>query len=254
MAAYLSAHPDVFVSADKELHFFDDHFDRGVNWYRSQFEGVSTERAVGEASPTYYLHEEAVARMASVVPEARLIAMLRDPVEAAWSNYWMQRSLGHEWRPFARAVADELEGRQHRFVNYVGSGRYVRHLEMVSRHFPREQLLVILFDDLRSDVGETFARTCRFIGVDDTVVPSDVGRIVNPSTRLRSERLRRVMLQTKAFRRVPFGLAHAIDRWNRREEKNPPMDAASRELLAREYADDNAALAALIGRDLSGWS
>jgi len=255
LAAYLAEHPDVFVSAEKELHFFDNHFDRGVDWYRSNFAEGAGARAVGEASPTYYLHPQAIERMAALVPDARLIALLRDPVEAAWSNYWMQRSLGFERRPFDEAVRDELERRDTgRAIRYIFGGRYVEHLQGLCERYPREALLVQLFDDLRDSPGATFAAACRHVGVDETYAPETIGAVVNPSTRLRSERLRRFMLKHHAWKRLPFRLAMAIDRLNRVEARYPPMDARVRSTLADLYAEPNRSLARWLGRDLSTWS
>jgi Sulfotransferase domain len=254
LASYLSQHPEVFVSAEKELHFFDNRFDRGVDWYRSNFAGSAGARAVGEASPTYYMHADAIERMAGAVPDARLIALLRNPIDAAWSNYWMQRSLGFERRSFADAVLDELDDRpMGRAVRYLGSGRYLEHLRRVGERYPRDALLVKVFEDLRDTPGGTFAEVCRHIGVDVTFAPETIGEVVNPSTRLRSEGLRRFMLKHHAWKRLPFRLAMAIDRLNRVEARYPSMDPAMRSRLAAWFAEPNAALGEWLGRDLSGW-
>src|SRR5688572_14326389 len=93
---YLQAHPDVFVASGKEVHFFDRRYGRGLDWYRSRFAGVTTERVVGEATPAYMYDENAIARIAHDLPDARLIVVLRNPVDRAYSHYWRNRSRGRE--------------------------------------------------------------------------------------------------------------------------------------------------------------
>jgi hypothetical protein len=255
LAAYLAEHPEVFVSAEKELHFFDDNFDRGLDWYRSNFAQAGGARAVGEATPTYYLEARTLERMAGVVPDARLIALVRNPIEAAWSNYWMQRSLGFERRSFEEALRDEREDRRydHYVVHYVAPGRYAELLRRMCEPYPGDALLVKLFEDLRDTPDATFAEVCRHIRVDDTFAAPSLGAVVNPSTKLRSERLRHLMLKYRAWKRLPFRLATAIDRLNRREAKYPAMDARTRAMLADMYRVPNEELARWLGRDLSTW-
>jgi hypothetical protein len=89
LARYLGAHPQAYVAPEKEINFFERGYvwNRGVDWYASRFEGAGDALAVGEASPSYMYWPTAIERMASVVPDARLIALLRDPVERAYSHY-----------------------------------------------------------------------------------------------------------------------------------------------------------------------
>ena len=103
----LRRHPEVFAPGEKELHFFDRQFDRGVGWYESLFADAPGTGPVGEATPNYVYDDHAVERMAGVVPDARVVVLLRDPVERAYSQYWMQRSAHHETLDFADAVAAE---------------------------------------------------------------------------------------------------------------------------------------------------
>jgi sulfotransferase family protein len=255
LAAYLAEHPEVFMSADKELHFFDDNYERGLDWYRSNFAEAGDARAVGEATPTYYLHPRTLERMAEVLPDARLVALVRNPIDAAWSNYWMQRSLGFERRSFEDALRDEREGRRPwpRAVEYASGGMYAQLLRRMGERYPREALLVKLFEDLRDAPDATFAEVCRHIGVDDRYAAPNLGAVVNPSTRLRSERLRHLMLKYRAWKRLPFGLATAIDRFNRYDAKYPPMDPRTRAALAEVYGGPNEELGRWLGRDLSDW-
>ncbi len=246
---YLQAHPAVFMPR-KEIHFFDRRWDRGIDWYRSRFDGYAGQPAVGEATPTYLADPVAIDRMAETIPGARLLAILRDPAERAYSHYWMERARDRELRTFEQAVADELDGRtRDDRSDYLARGRYLPQLESVARRFPRDHLEVVLFDDLRDRPEATYGDVCRFLGVDDDYVPPVLGDRVNRFVAFRSMKVRGLR------RRLPttFRIGRIVGRLNAVEGGYPPMAAATRADLRRHFAADNDALGAWLGRDLSGW-
>ncbi len=249
LAAYLDAHPDVFLAPEKEVHFFDDHYDRGVDWYRSRFDGGRVARAVGEATPMYMYRDTALERMASLLPDAKLIAVLRDPIDRAYSHYWWMHALT-ERKSFAEAVRSEMAGAR---TEYVSGGLYLERLERVCSYYPRSSLHVVILEQMTASLNETYRAICRFLGVDDGVAPASLGNVLNPSYRLRVPSLRRAMIRTRAWKRLPAGLAERIDRWNRISFRYPAMDAAVRAELETYYAEPNAALAAWFGRDIPEW-
>src|SRR5262245_45971784 len=104
LARYLGAHPDVFVAPEKEIHFFDRCFDRGVAWYAERFIQAAGAGAIGEATQSYMYDPDAIARMRSVVPSARLLTILRHPTDRAYSHYWLNRAHGLEDRSFEAAI------------------------------------------------------------------------------------------------------------------------------------------------------
>jgi hypothetical protein len=254
LAAWLSAHPDVFVAPEKEVHFFDRSYDRGVGWYRSRFAGARTERAIGEATPEYMALPQAVERMAEVVPDARLIAILRNPVDRAYSQYWHQRLGGRERREFAdvaRSHMSEPSSLQHPRY-YLTRGRYVDQLRTITAHYPREALLVLLLEDLEHDAAGAFRSVCRFVGVEPDPLPGEVGSVINPRVSYRSGLLRRVSGRLR--RSGVAGAANTIDRANRAVPDYPPMDPELRAELVAWFADTNRELADWLGRDLSAWT
>src|SRR5436190_1843341 len=142
---YLDSHPDISMSREKELDFFvaERNWPRGPGWYRRHFNADVAVR--GEASPYYTAlptHRGVPARMANVVPEARLIYVVRDPIERLVSHYHMAIATGRERRPLRAAVADFSESW------YVAHGRYWMQLEPYLRRFAPEQVLVVDQDDL----------------------------------------------------------------------------------------------------------
>jgi hypothetical protein len=213
---YLAAHPGVRVATGKELQFLTLNYGRGVRWYRAHFPVRPPSVASFEASPYYLYHPDAPARASSVLPAARFVAILRDPVERAYSHYLHSRRHGVEPLSFADALAAEPErlaaGREREY-SYVARGRYAGQLGRWLRHVPAERLLVVRTEELAADP----ARVTRFLGLDPhppAALPKHTRRIDDGSTELTPE---------------------------------------LRERLAAEFAPDNAALADLLGWPESPW-
>jgi hypothetical protein len=249
LARYLGAHPEVFVAPEKEVHYFDRHHDRGLDWYRSRFAGANGERAIGEATQTYMYFPEVIPRIAEVVPDARLIAILRNPVDRAYSHYWMNRSFRVETLSFREAIEADPEhppkGAQ--VFPYVERGRYVVQLQRASERFPRERLHVLLLEDLIREPEDTFRRLCRFLEIDEAFRPPNLGTPINRHTEFRSLKVRAI------GRRLPKPLGLVLARLNARPVTYPAMDPGLRRELVERFAPDNARLAAWLGRDLSVW-
>lgn len=178
--AYLRWHPGITGPSWKEVSFFDRHWWRGEAWYRGQFPLRPGKRLVGEASPSYLFHPLAPERARSLVPDAKLIVLLRNPVDRAYSHYQHEVALGREPLSFEDALAAEEErtrGEVERLVSdprafsrawwghtYVARGRYAEQLERWLEAFPREQLLVVATEELGERPAETYARVLRFLG------------------------------------------------------------------------------------------
>jgi hypothetical protein len=253
LAAWLAARPDVYVPPQKELHFLssDDLWGRGVASYEAAF-APAGDRLAGEATPNYLGLDTVPARAAQVVPGARLIALLREPVERAWSHHAYDHELGIAEVAFDDVAATVGRDDEHR---YLAQGRYLRHLERWCEHFPRDQLLVLWFDELRSDPRAVYRRTCEFLGLDPSQVPEEVGSVHNAHYRLRAPWVRRQMLRWRAWARLPFGLAPRLDRLLRDERGYEGIDPALAARLRRAFAADNQALAAWLGEPLpASWT
>ena len=202
---YLLQHPDVVgprggdeaVWWVKETHFFDEKYSKGPDWYRSFFPLQATRERrrkrgedllAGEATPYYMFHPAVPARVAATIPDVRLIALLRDPVERAYSHYQMMVRTGREKLPFEEAIAAEPERlagveeallldveqrlpsghrkhHHHRHRAYVGRGLYADQLERWFEYFPREQLLAVQTEELLARPEETYAEVLDFLGL-----------------------------------------------------------------------------------------
>jgi len=250
---YLRSHPQVYIAPHKELHYFDFKFEEGTDWYREHFAGAGDQIAVGEGTPNYLYIREAPARIAGLLPDARLIAILRDPVERAYSHYWHNRAIGREELDFEAALDAEAERidsddpHARAYWSYVDRGRYLRQLRALGPLFPRESLHVLVFDDLRDAPAQTYRSVCRFLGVDDGHVPPELGTPVNRFVSFRSRRIRSLT------RRLPKPAGRVVGKLNARDESYPPMPERVRGRLHEGFHEDNDALASWLGRDLSSW-
>src|SRR5262245_2340675 len=179
---YLRRHAQITGPSWKEATFFDRHWARGERWYRGNFPNLARtrEKLVGEASPSYVFHPLAPQRVEELLPEARLIVLVRNPVDRALSQYNHEVALGREPLPFEEALDAEeqrLRGEEERMAadpryvsrewwshTYKARGRYAEQLERWLAVFPPEQLLVLPSDDLGSDPAKAHAQVLEFLG------------------------------------------------------------------------------------------
>lgn len=253
LARHLAEHPDVYLPRrTKEIHFFDHHFDRGPEWYSSFFLDAAAQRAVGEATPNYMSDPVTIERMFALVPHAKLIAILRNPVDRAYSHYWHNRARGREPLGFEDALAAEPTrapaARQGTLFDYVDRGRYILQLQNLCAVFPRESLLVTIFDDLRDDPAATFRSVCAFLEISEDFVPTSLGgKFGSSNLEVRSQTVKRLA------KRLPAWARRGAWKLNTRRIPQRAMDASTRRRLLDEFRPDNALLEAWLGRDLSGW-
>jgi hypothetical protein len=277
---YLKQHPQVFVSPTKETNYFVHEGQnpeilpylrkgmpvvRSLDEYRALFEDASQQEAVGEASPLYLADPRAAECIRRHLPRAKLIALLRDPVERAYSAYWMRVRDGRETRSFEQAVEEELCGRLADSLevgrrHYVRWGLYARHLEVYFTRFDPSQLAIHLFDDLQADPGGFMRELFRFLEVDDGFVP-DTSLRYNASGAPRNRLLRPLLGKSAATRTLRRALPGPLGRraasiqeaWRNRALAKPPMPPRLRRRLVAGYRRDILELQGMLQRDLSRW-
>jgi len=188
---YLSEHPAVLCAEPKELHYFDKEYTRGDSWYLAQFPwrtratavraSAGVDPAIGEATPEYLFNPRVPERVHRFDHDLRLVAVLRDPVDRAYSQYQMQVRRRGETRSFEELlelekieVPRELERmrREPDYVNatgirrsYVARGRYAEQLERWFGYFARDRFLVLTSAELNDDTAGTMTRIAAFLGV-----------------------------------------------------------------------------------------
>lgn len=171
----LLQHPSIRGPFRKEVHYFDLHYDRGTNWYRSFFPARRESLISLDATPSYMAHPEAPMRARNVLPEAKVIAVLRDPVDRAWSHYRFRRGLGHESRSFAEALDAELaqpEPLEVRCfervgeIGYIAGGNYAQQLAAWIESFGRSQILILNSEALFAGDDEASMGLQSFLGIE----------------------------------------------------------------------------------------
>ena len=287
----LQGHPDVYLPELKEPGFFIRAFPDPVRFqtlrrpddgrtatpignrgggtftreeYEALFAPGAARRLRGEASTPYLPSPYAAARIRETIPDARLIVLLRDPVERAYSAYTYNLSRGTEpARSFADAVEDEMRGARNDWIygwRYLYTGRYAEHLARFLAHFPREQLRVLSFDALRQDAASLYRAACSFLDIapqatvetdvhNPTAIPASAltrGMKNLLTTNNPLKRLARAAIPAGWRRRVGSGMLATVDRFGVRP---PPMDAPTRERLREYYRAPNEELVQLLGHE-----
>lgn len=182
----LEQHPDLFLPKQKELHYFSLHYGKGEAWYRQQFADARADQHCGEITPYYVFHPEAPARIHALLPKAKLILLLRDPVERALSQFAHSRRLGLEPLELEQALKAEeerLEGaeevlaaddgchRSHQEHSYLARSRYEIQLERWLSLFPREQLFLCRSEELFEQPEQLWAELLAFLQLQDVPLP-----------------------------------------------------------------------------------
>lgn len=246
----LRQHPEVFLPARKELHFFDreENYSRGIAYYESFFQKAGDAAAVGEATPDYLHRPVAATRIKEHLGDVKLIVSLRDPVDRVYSRYWNARG------KYAENQGLSFEEKLARKPEFILEGYYYDHLCRYLELFGRDRLLCLLFDDLKAD-GRAFMRSIhRFLGVREDFEPIGTDAVVNASaSKKRNARSKLLYYVRGVTSRLKLrSLADRLDEANRAEI--PPMNPQTRSRLLREhYLDQIEKLERLIDRDLSAW-
>jgi len=257
----LDTHSKVFV-ADREIHFFDRHFDRGAAWYESQFpaEGEAYE-AIGEKTPHYMFDPVVPERIRRVAPECRLIAILRNPADRAFSQY-------------TRSIRDHADARTfEQFLDQVPEtfekGLYGQQLERYVGTFGRSELLMLLFEEATTRPQEAFAEIGSFLGIDPRGFDlSGAEAKANRSLTPKYPWLRRALVRggralrlsnsigiQRAYRHLSgTGMARWAHRFVSQEKATTvALSSETRSVLMERYCQDMVKLEALLDVDVSCW-
>ena len=197
---YLGHHPNAVPSLRKETEFLTRRYDRQELWWRSNFPlRWRHPTVVFEASPYYLAHPDAPGRAAVLVPDARLVAMLREPADRAYSHWQHMRSVGVEPMGFAEAISSESSRLKDGckkarlgpelarfFLSYRERGHYAEQLQRWLEQFSADQLLVIESEDFYSDTAKTYADVTDFLAL-ERWAPASFRNYSDPADMQRSE-------------------------------------------------------------------
>lgn len=277
----LARHPGIFMSPVKEpKHFLydgppptrggpgDARMFRASVWRREEYEALFTDAPHGarrgESTSLYLYDADALRRMHDAVPDARLVVLLRDPVDRAHSNWTHLYSAGLEPEDFLAACDLEEERAANgwaTFWRYLDLGRYGRQVAALCEIFPREQVLVLRYRLLREEPLQTVNRVCAFLGVPPGVIgeipPSNVTTHVSGSAR--NQVISRLLRGVHAAEELhPGSLWAWADSWlsrrlQREQRPRVPLTSEQRKVLIPRIADDVARLEAVTGESFGDW-
>ncbi|MCB2213191.1 sulfotransferase domain-containing protein [bacterium] len=273
----LMDHPQTCIGRRKELNYFmrnhplegvfprtGSHFDslnytRGMEWYEEQYCRCQPGQLKGELSTSYLADPTSPKLLAEHNPDLKLIMNIRNPVDAVYSVYYQvyQMHTVHE-------TFEELLDRTNDHLEYYS---YSRHMKRYLDYFPEEQIKFIFLDDIKADSNGVYDELCDFLGIDKVELDS-VSKKVNPSTMVRSTKVRDLAIQiyylfnkNETMRNIRDWMrdkklsviARKIRRWNSVQAKYPPMKLETRARLIEEFHDDIIEVGKMQNRDLSDW-
>lgn len=277
MNAYLREHPEIFVPEQKEIHQFGTDLkfthDRDEAAYHSIFQPWQDEKVGGEASVWYLYSKVAAREIHEFNPDAKIIIMVRNPTDMVHAQHSQAIYVGRETIANFEAALEAEAGRRDGSLSthplspteiffYSQIARYTDQIKRFENEFGRENLHIIVFDDLKTDIQKVYAETLNFLGVDDRfqadLSPKNKNRryknkalhylVNNPApwfkTAVKSLVPRSVLRNTKT----------RLQKINTSRAPRDPMKPETRDLLNQQYADEVQQLGDYLSRDLSHWS
>ncbi len=264
MHRYLAGHPEIFMSDPKEPNHFGGSFYshyQDLSAYLALFEGVG-EKTIGESS-TNYLRDGVAAAIGEFSPEARILVMLRNPVDLLYSlhTHLMWVRIEPE-RDFGKALeASERAGARGGVYDYWNVVRFTEQVSEYFGVFGRDRVHVVLFDDFRGKTARTFSDVLRFLEVDASYRPEFKAMNVGKEARIKA--LHKFLMPSRLSREKMKGLPLAdllrkarypLLRFSSKKAGRRPMDPGLRKTLQARLAPEVESLGGLLGRDLSRWS
>ncbi len=273
---YLRQHPSIYLPETKELHYFSSRAllqnDRGpgdpaalervcdtLESYREFYRRAGDKQIAGDVSPSYLYFDESRHRILEELGHIRIVAILRDPCEKAFSQYMHLIRDQRETLPFRRALDAEADRAQHGWSDlwrYAESSLYAQKLARYFESFGEDRVKVLFFDDLANEPDRTMQSLFEFLDVDSDFV-CDTSRTYNRSGRARSRRAARLLTQPNPLkaaarrivpRRYRLWISQTLIGWN--TGRKPALDRESREYLREYFRDDAVELSRLLGRPL----
>lgn len=274
---YLHQHPDIYLPTKKELHYFSYPFIKqtlngpgddlvlaglcvDLESYFSHYKAVKNQKRIGEVSPSYLLYDEARHNIKSELgDDVKIIAILRNPVQKAYSQYMHMVREQHETETFMRGLELEPQRAAAGWWDmwlYASSSRYASHLQKYYGTFKKEQILVLIFEDFMLDAPAAMKVVFKFLGLDDTVF-IDTEQIYNRTGESKVKEISTFLNHPSSIKsffkkiipdKIRLQFREQIMRWN--TGKKPAIDPRAEAFLNQYFKEDIQAVSDLLGRKL----
>ncbi len=249
LAKNLMLHPEIFMHNRKELHFFERDYDKGIDWYEEKFNNVNESiKVVGEGTPAYLYNEHVSELIKEHMPNVKLIVSLRDPVERAYSHYqYRERERQSENQPLS------FEQKIEATPSLIETGLYARKLQKYYDLFPKENILIILYDELKKDPEQYLKRVYKFLGVNTEFRSPLIKNKINAASSKAGKFhalywLDRIFVKTGLFK-----IAKLVNNLNKKTKVESVSTKTREMLLERYFLEDIEKLEEMIQMDLSEW-
>lgn len=242
----LREHPDIFMPAEKELHYFDENYNKGIGWYSHFFESAQNEKVIGEISPNYFHKPYAIDRIVSDLPGVKMQIILRNPFDRAYSAY----KLYHE-RFIGLSFLDAFN--KDKTLREIGL--YAKHLSYICEKIPREKINITLYDDIIRSPDEYIRKTYRYVEVDENFLPSGLlktyNKIIFPNIQ---NMLGKIGLEKglEWFKKTQVGHLLKVS-IRKNEPKKHKINREHFKTIFQFYKDDINKLEFILNKDLSFW-
>ena len=172
----LSKHPQIFLPTQKEIHYFDINYHKGSQWYAEQFSSAKKNQTCGEITPFYLFDKKTPVRIKALVPNIKLIILLRDPVDRTISHFYHAQKRGFEELDIETALnaeAERLATKDQKILqrhSYIARSQYLSQLSRYEKHFKDQQILVLKSEDLFAKSQNTLNKIMKFLEIDEIQV------------------------------------------------------------------------------------
>lgn len=278
---YLGQHPEIFTSKIKETRFFSLHYDKGMKYYETFFEGATHEKAIGETTPSYSFLPFVADHIKHHYPGMKLIFCFRNPVDRAFSSWRMQQGRGTETKSFREALAINqaqmaagnvsLEGEEGeirwkkshekheddstRLRTYIQGGMYAAMLESYQKRFPENQIKIIFSEDLIQAPDDTMKGLFQFLGVEESfIIPNK--EVVNFHYSRSVNKFANKIFGVKGAQKIADAMPDMIKnklKASMREKQPRKLEMEDRQFVWTLFKNDVEELEKRLNKDLSHW-
>lgn len=266
---YLGEHPSIITHPQQEMAFFTDNteyshgYERALAHYYRGVEQADSKKVIAK-NAILYLSEVAIKRLHDYNPNCKILLSLRNPADRAYSTYLMESNYADMGFPFERImdIATKADPDYWPFQLMIDAGNYAKHLKTIYKYFPRDQVMVVLCDEIKEDPVKVCSQIFRWLGVDDKFIPEIkvYNRTMKGGPKLYSKFAITVLKKSPWIRKaanwfIPSYYNHKVGDFmrnlNTTNQKHEAMGGNVREQLMKYYSDSNKELEQLTGKKVT---